>query len=111
MIQRKAIISKITTYPVGFLFSFVRPFVYFRLCFILICSKELNKFFSFSNLDRSILPDAYPSRSNSSILHPDLSRALRVDAHLLAIVRIEDRRSLSKKKKKKNVKFNVFVLR
>jgi len=43
--------------------------------------------------DRSILPDAYPSRSNSSILHPDLSRALRVDAHLLAIVRIEDRRN------------------
>ena len=34
-------------------------------------------------------------RLNSSIVNPDLSRAFRVDAHLLAIIRIEDKRSKS----------------
>lgn len=38
----------------------------------------------------NILPDVYPqSQSNPS----DLSRAFRVDAHLLAIIRIEDKRN------------------
>ena len=43
-----------------------------------------------SLLANNILPDVYPqSQSNPS----DLSRAFRVDAHLLAIIRIEDKRS------------------
>ena len=39
------------------------------------------------------MPDLYPTRSNSTAHNTDLSRALRFDAHLLAIVRIEDKRS------------------
>ncbi len=48
-----------------------------------------------SLLNNNILPDVYPSpRSNpSGFTTPDLSRAFRVDAHLLAIIRIEDKRS------------------
>ena len=47
-----------------------------------------------SLLTNNILPDVYPTaRSTSSTLSPDLSRAFRVDAHLLAIIRIEDKRS------------------
>jgi hypothetical protein len=46
-----------------------------------------------SFLSNNLLPDAYPPRTNSSAYNPDLSRALRVDAFLLAIVRIEDKRS------------------
>ena len=36
---------------------------------------------------------SYPSRPLSAAVTPDLSRAIRFDAHLLAIVRIEDKRS------------------
>lgn len=50
-----------------------------------------------SFVKNNILPDFYSPRSNSSALNPDLSRAFRVDAQLLAIVRIEDRRSKLKK--------------
>jgi hypothetical protein len=46
-----------------------------------------------SILNNNILPDAYPLRSNSAAFNPDLSRAFRVDAHLLAIIRTEDKRS------------------
>ncbi|CAF4833581.1 unnamed protein product [Rotaria sp. Silwood1] len=46
-----------------------------------------------SFLNNNILPDVFTPRSNSSALNPDLSRAFRVDAHLLAIVRIEDKRN------------------
>ncbi|CAF4292185.1 unnamed protein product [Rotaria sp. Silwood2] len=48
-----------------------------------------------SFLNNNILPDVFTPRSNSSTLNPDLSRAFRVDAHLLAIVRIEDKRNMS----------------
>jgi hypothetical protein len=47
-----------------------------------------------SILNNNILPDVYPPRIISSpINQPDLSRAFRVDAHLLAIIRLEDKRS------------------
>lgn len=48
-----------------------------------------------SPLNNNVLPDVYPpaTRSTSSVPHPDLSRAFRVDAYLLAIIRIEDKRS------------------
>lgn len=46
-----------------------------------------------SLMNNYILPNAHPVRSASTILQPDLSRALRVDAQLLAIIRIEDKRS------------------
>jgi hypothetical protein len=46
-----------------------------------------------SLLNNNILPNAYSPRSNSSIVNPDLSKAFRVDAHLLAIIRVEDKRS------------------
>jgi hypothetical protein len=47
-----------------------------------------------SLLTNNILPDVYPTaRSTSSTLSPDLSRAFRVDAYLLAIIRIEDKRN------------------
>ncbi len=48
---------------------------------------------SSSHLPNNLLPDVYPSRSNSAAYTPDLSRAFRVDAYLLAIVRTEDKRS------------------
>ena len=50
-----------------------------------------------SPLNNNLLPDVYPTatRSTSSALNPDLSRAFRVDAYLLAIIRIEDKRSKS----------------
>ncbi|CAF3092264.1 unnamed protein product [Rotaria socialis] len=41
----------------------------------------------------NILPDFHTPRTNSSTWNPDLSRAFRVDAQLLAIVRIEDKRN------------------
>lgn len=48
--------------------------------------------------NNNILPDVYPSpRSISSIFNPDLSRAFRIDAHLLAIIRVEDKRSIVQK--------------
>ena len=46
-----------------------------------------------SLMNNYIPPNAHPVRSASTILQPDLSRALRVDAQLLAIIRIEDKRS------------------
>ncbi|UJR33285.1 hypothetical protein I4U23_020737 [Adineta vaga] len=46
-----------------------------------------------SILNNNILPNTYSARSSSSILNPDLSRAFRVDAYLLAIIRIEDKRN------------------
>ena len=46
-----------------------------------------------SPMHNYIPPNAHPVRSNSTILNPDLSRALRVDVQLLAIIRIEDKRS------------------
>jgi hypothetical protein len=46
-----------------------------------------------SLLSNNFVPDAYPIRSNSVAYPPDLSRAQRFDAYLLAIVRIEDKRS------------------
>ncbi|CAF1266520.1 unnamed protein product [Rotaria sordida] len=52
-------------------------------------SDRVNSSFLSSNL----LSDAYTPRSNSTAYNPDLSRALRFDAYLLAIVRIEDRRN------------------
>ncbi|UJR13914.1 hypothetical protein I4U23_000920 [Adineta vaga] len=44
-------------------------------------------------LSNHLLADGYPSRSYSNAHNLDLSRAFRVDASLLAIVRIEDRRN------------------
>jgi len=38
-------------------------------------------------------PDVYPTRSSSTAYNTDLSRALRFDAYLLAIVRVEDKRN------------------
>ncbi|CAF0750936.1 unnamed protein product [Rotaria sordida] len=46
-----------------------------------------------SFLNNNILPDVYTPRPNSSALNLDLSRAFRVDAYLLAIVRIDDKRN------------------
>jgi len=47
-----------------------------------------------SILNNNILPDVYPSpRLTSPVFNPDLSRAFHIDAHLLAIIRIEDKRS------------------
>ncbi|CAF0906371.1 unnamed protein product, partial [Adineta ricciae] len=43
--------------------------------------------------NNNILPSTYSTRSSSSIYNPDLARAFRVDAHLLAIIRIEDKRN------------------
>ncbi|CAF4090995.1 unnamed protein product, partial [Rotaria magnacalcarata] len=45
-----------------------------------------------SLLKSNILPDFHTPRTNSSTWNPDLSRAFRIDAQLLAIVRIEDKR-------------------
>lgn len=50
--------------------------------------------------------DVYPTRSiPGGGFTPDLSRAPRVDAYLLAIVRVEDKRS-KYKKKNKHTKFS-----
>jgi hypothetical protein len=46
-----------------------------------------------SLLSNNFIPDVYPTRSNSTAYNPDLSRALRFDAYLLAIVRVDDKRS------------------
>ncbi|CAF3557772.1 unnamed protein product [Rotaria sp. Silwood1] len=46
-----------------------------------------------SFLSNNLLSDAYTPRSISTAYNPDLSRALRFDAYLLAIVRIEDKRN------------------
>ena len=46
-----------------------------------------------SLMSNYVPPSAHPIRSNSAILLPDLTRAFRVDAQLLAIIRIEDKRS------------------
>lgn len=46
-----------------------------------------------SYIQNKILPDRYPMRSNSTHFNPELSRALRIDASLLAIIRIDDKRS------------------
>ena len=58
--------------------------------FLLLFVERINP----SPLSGNMFPDAYPSRSTSALnSQPDLSRATRYDAHLLAIVRIEDKRS------------------
>ncbi|CAF0898529.1 unnamed protein product [Adineta steineri] len=46
-----------------------------------------------SILNNNILPNAYSPRLNTSTITPDLSRAFRVDAYLLAIIRIEYKRN------------------
>jgi hypothetical protein len=46
-----------------------------------------------SILSNNLLSDGYPSSAHSAAYNPDLSRAHRFDAYLLAIVRIEDKRS------------------
>ncbi|CAF1901629.1 unnamed protein product [Rotaria magnacalcarata] len=52
-------------------------------------SDRANASFGLNNL----MHDAYSPRSNTTALNPDLSRAHRFDAYLLAIIRIEDKRN------------------
>jgi hypothetical protein len=84
----------------------------------LISKEEFS--FSFLYLDRAnsslltnnILPDVYPTtRSTSTTFSPDLSRAFRVDAHLLAIIRIEDKRSKFEKEKYEMLFFFLLYLK
>lgn len=74
----------------------------FKVFFILYIIKyEINLLLLFfyvdqgnsSLLSNNFLPDPYPARLNTATYNPDLSRAQRFDAYLLAIVRIEDKRS------------------
>ena len=60
------------------------------LMFFFRCIDRANS----SVLSNNLGIDAYPIRSiPGGGSNPDLSRALRVDAYLLAIVRVEDKRS------------------
>ena len=63
-------------------------------CFSLSLFRQCLDHANSSVLSNNFGTDVYPSRSiPGGGFNPDLSRALRVDAYLLAIVRVEDKRS------------------
>ncbi|CAF4423711.1 unnamed protein product, partial [Adineta steineri] len=56
-------------------------------------TEQINDRANLSPVSNNLIHDSYSARSNLAAHKPDLSRAFRADAYLLAIVRIEDKRN------------------